>query len=122
MGGSGVDASPAKMIGDPGRCGALDPSLQALQVIAIQPFGRSKIHGDAMLDDAITLEDPVESGQWTPAIHHEIFRDDLEPVHHRLALENMLIMRNAQTDADTVIGESIKSIGGHSKSVKKGPG
>ncbi len=75
-----------------------------------------------MLDHAVSLENPVERGQRTPAIHHEVFRDDLEPVHDRLPLENMLVMRNAQTDADTVIGESVKSIGGHSNAVNRGPG
>src|SRR5260370_12778382 len=95
---SAVDASTAKMICDPGRFGALDQSLQALQAVAIQPFSRAEIHGDAMLDHAITLEDPVESGQWTPAIHHEVFRDDLEPVHPRPALGNILILPHWPAD------------------------
>src|ERR1700681_2103554 len=102
MGVSAIDAPPAKMIGKPRGFGALDQRLQALQVIAVQTLGRAEIHGDAMLDHTVTLENPVQRSEWASAINHEVLRDDLEPVHHRRPLENMLVMRNAKADADAV--------------------
>ena len=44
--------------------------------------------------------------QRTAAIDHEVFGDDLKPVHDRLLLEDVLVVRNAQSDADAVFGEA----------------
>ena len=89
---SAVDAAPAKMIGDPGCLGALDQRFQPLQVIAIEPLRRAEIHRDAMLDHPVSLENPIQGSQWTPAINHEVLRDDFEPIHYRLPLENVLVV------------------------------
>src|SRR5580704_9940932 len=108
------------MIGKPRRLGALDERFQPLQMIAIQPLRRAEIQGDAMLDHPVAIENPVQGSEWTPAVHHEVLRNDLEPIHHRLPLEYMLVVRNAQADADTVFGESVKPICGHSNARNKG--
>ena len=48
-----------------------------------------------------------------PRVDHEVFRDDLEPVHHRLARKDVLVMRNAETDSDAVVLKRIEAIAGH---------
>jgi len=55
------------------------------------------------------FEDLVEDLQGTTAIDHEVFGDDLEPIDDGLAGEDVLVMRHAQADADSVIGESVEA-------------
>src|SRR5271156_6149702 len=66
-----------------------------------------------MLDHSITFKNEVERCQRAPAVDHVILRDDLEPVHYGLLLEDMGVMGNPQTDAGPVIREPVKSIGWH---------
>ena len=101
------------MVGKPGRVGALDQALELAQVLAVEAVGRAEIHGHAVLDDAVLLEDLVEHLERTAAVDHEVFRDDLEPVDGRFAREDVLVMRHAQADADAVIGEIIEAIRRH---------
>ena len=111
-----VDAAPAEMIGKPRRLGALHQRLQPPQMLAIELLGRAEIHRDAMLHDAVLLENLIEHLQRAPAVDHEIFGDDFEPVDDRLLRKDVVVVRNAQADADAVFGESVESIGGHSNS------
>ena len=66
-----------------------------------------------MLHNSVALKNLIEHCQRAPGIDHVIFRDDFEPVHHRLARKNVLVVRNAETDSDTVILKRIESITGH---------
>src|SRR5579883_244036 len=68
-----------------------------------------------MLHHAIALEELVEESERTASIDHEIFRDDLEPVHHRLLVQDVVVMRNAKTDSDSVFGKTVKTIGRHKR-------
>src|SRR5580704_9409413 len=82
-------------------------------MFAIERLGGAKIHGHAMLNDAILLENSIQNCKRPAAIDHVVFRDDLEPIDHRLAFQDVLVMRNPQADADAVLGMSVKSIGRH---------
>ena len=93
----------------------LHQGLQSPEMVAIELLRRSEIHGDAVLHHAVPFEDPVEHRQRPAAVDHEIFRNDLEPVDHRLVLEDMLVMRNSQANTDSVFGEAIEWIGRHYK-------
>ena len=55
-----VDAAPAEVVGEPGRLGALDERLQPREMLAVGPVGGAEVHRDAVLDDAVLLEDLVE--------------------------------------------------------------
>src|SRR5580700_8631923 len=66
-----------------------------------------------MLDHAITLKNEVQRCQGAPAVDHVILRDDLEPVNRGLLFEDVLVVRNPQTDTDPVILEPVESIGWH---------
>ena len=66
-----------------------------------------------MLHDAVLLENLIEHLERPAAIDHEIFRDDLEPIDDRFLREDVPVMRNAQADADAVIGEIIEWIRRH---------
>ena len=101
------------MIGEPGRLGALDQALELLQMLAIELVRRAEIHRHAMLDDAVLLEDRIEHFERAAAIDHEVFRDDLEPIDHRLLLEDVPVMRHAQADSDSVFGEAIERVCWH---------
>src|SRR5260370_37593935 len=82
-------------------------------MVAIQRLCRTEIHRHAMLHHAIALQDLIQDRERTPAVHHVVLRDDLEPVHHWLALKQVLVVRYPQTYTDSVVGVSIKSIGRH---------
>src|SRR5450755_2715066 len=101
------------MVGQPWRLGALHQRFQTPQVIAIERFGRTEVHGHAMLHHLVLFEYLIEDGQRTPAIHHVVLRDNLKPAHHRLFLQDVLVVRNAEAYANTVIGESVESICRH---------
>jgi hypothetical protein len=51
--------------------------------------------------------------QRAAAIDHEIFRDNLEPIHDRLTREDVIVVRGTQTDPYSVVCESIEAIGRH---------
>ena len=87
-------------------------------MLFVEFFRRSEVHRHAVLNHAITLENPVERRERTPAIDHVIFRNDLEPVDNRLVFENMLVVRNAEADSDPVVFESVESICRHGCWVK----
>ena len=59
-------------------------SLRRLRCSRFERLGRAEIHGDAVLHDAILLENLVEYLQRTAAIDHVVFGDDFEPVDDRL--------------------------------------
>ena len=69
-----------------------------------------------MLYHFVLLKDLIEDLHGPAAIDHEILGNDFEPVDHRLAAQNMLVMRRAQPDADSVLGKIIKLVGAHESS------
>jgi hypothetical protein len=82
-------------------------------VFAVRLLGRSKIHGDAVLDDFVLLENLIQDVQRPSAVDHEIFRNDLKPVDNRLARENMVVVGSTQANSYTVICKPIKPISWH---------
>ena len=44
---------------------------------------------------------------------HEIFRDDFKPVHHGFLLEDVLVVRDTQSNSHTIIGISIEAVCRH---------
>ena len=66
-----------------------------------------------MLYDFVVFENLVEDLEGTAAIDHEILRDDLKPVAGGLASEDMVVVRDAQADADAVGGEVVEAICRH---------
>jgi hypothetical protein len=103
------------MIGKPGGMGALDEIPEALEVLAVEPVRGAEVHGDAVLDDAVLLEDFVEDFEGTPGIDHEVLGDDLEPIDDGFLFEDMPVMRYAEADADAVVGLVIEGVGGHGR-------
>src|SRR6476619_3722215 len=87
------------MVSEPRRVGAPNELFQAAQVLAVQRFSRAKIHGDAVLDHAIALEDLVQDLKLPAALKHVIFRDDFKPLDNRLLVKNMVVMSNAPPDS-----------------------
>ena len=104
--------SPMAMRDCPKPCCSWD---QLAQMIAIRSVGIAEVERDAVLNDAILFEYLIKHMKRPAGIDHVIFRDDLEPIDHRLALQNVLVMRNAQADPDAVVGMSIESISWHEK-------
>ena len=91
----------------------LTKCFQTAQVIAIERLGRAEIHRYAMLHDPVLFQNLIQDGQRTAAIHHVVLRNDLEPAHHRFLLQDVLVVRDAETYTDTVFGKSIESIRWH---------
>jgi hypothetical protein len=113
VGEASIDAAPAEVIAQPGGSGAFDQSLELAEVVAIGAGGVAEVHGDAVLNDPILFEDLVKDVERPATVDHVVFRNDLEPIDARLLLQNMLVMRDAETDADAVFGEGVKTVGGH---------
>ena len=84
-------------------------------MFAIGALGGAEVHGDAVLHHFVLFQNLIEDAQRAPAINHEIFGYDFEPIHYGLARKNVLIMRGAQTDPDSVIRVAVKAIGRHSR-------
>src|SRR5580704_9686617 len=108
-----IDATPAEMIGNPWRLGAFHQFLQSLQMFAIWFLRRAEIHRNAMLHHSILLENLVEDAHRTPAIDHEILRNNFEPVHDRFLGKNVVVVRSAQPDSHAVVSESVEPICRH---------
>src|SRR5271155_3881225 len=82
-------------------------------MLAIGALGRAEVHRDAVLHDFILLQNLIEDAQRASAVNHEIFRYDFEPIHDGLARKNVMVMRRAQTDPNSVIRVAVKAIGRH---------
>src|SRR6516164_3361048 len=85
-------------------------------MFAIQLFGGAEIHGHAMLHHFVLLENLFQDLERPPAINHEIFRDNFEPIARRFFRQDVVIVRDAQPDPDTVRREAIEPIRRHSAS------
>src|SRR4029077_5405170 len=68
-----------------------------------------------MLHYVVLLENLIEHFERTSAIYHEIFRDDLKPIDHRLVPENVPVMGHTQAEADAVLGKVVELIGRHKR-------
>jgi hypothetical protein len=82
-------------------------------MFAVQWLRRAEVHRDSVLDDLVLIENAVKHRQRPAAIHHVVFGDDLKPVDFTFAREDVIVMRDAQTDSNTVIREGIEAIGRH---------
>src|ERR1035438_7584239 len=107
---SAVDGAPAEVVAEPGGFGAADERFEAAEMFAVEGLGRAEVHGDAVLDDAVAFEDLVEDAERTAAIDHVVFGDDFEPIGGGLAVQDVIVMGNAQTDPYAVIGERVVAI------------
>jgi len=71
-----------------------------------------------VLHHAIPLQNLVEHMERAPAIYHEVFRDDFKPVNNRLLIKDVIVMRDAQANAYTIVCVPVKAIRRHGKPVK----
>ena len=108
-----IDAAPTKMVGEPRSFGATNEIFEAAEMLFVGFIRVAKIHGDTVLDDFVALENLVEDLERTATIDHEIFGNDFEPVAGGFAGEDVVVVRDAQADADAVSGEIIETIRGH---------
>jgi hypothetical protein len=69
-----------------------------------------------MLNDSVLIENLVEIFERPPAVDHVVLRDDLKPIDDWLLRENVIVVSNSQTDADSVVGISVEAIGRHRSS------
>jgi hypothetical protein len=82
-------------------------------VFGVERLSGAEVHGDAMLDDAILLENLVEDLERAATIDHVVFGDDLEPVDDGLFGEDVIVVRHAEADSDAVVREPVEAIGWH---------
>src|SRR5215467_9823180 len=66
-----------------------------------------------MLDHPISFQDLIQHVQLTATIHHEIFRDDLEPIYNWFLFKDMVVVRDSKANADTIVGIPIETVRGH---------
>ncbi len=114
VGVAAVDAAPAEVVGEPRGLRAAGQGLEALEVFAVGRLSGAKVHRDAVLDDSVLLEDLVEDLERPAAVDHVVFGDDLEPVDDGLLGEDVVVVRDTQTDPHAIVGETVETIGRHS--------
>jgi hypothetical protein len=69
-----------------------------------------------MPNNSVLIENLVEHLEGTSAVDHVVLRDDLKPIDDWLLRENVIVVRNSQTDADSVVAVSVEAIGRHRRS------
>ena len=101
------------MIGEPRRVGAFNQPLELLEMFCVKLVRRTKIDS-TVLDDPVLFQIESEDFEWTPAIDHEVFGDDFEPIHvDWFLLENMPIVRHAETNSDFVVRVAVEGVCRH---------
>ena len=102
-----------KMICEPRGFCSFDECLEPLQMLSVQWFGGTEIHGYTVLHDFILFEDLIENSKGLTSVNHIVFGDDLKPSHYGLALEDVLVMRDAQPEAYAEVAKSIEAVSCH---------
>ena len=82
-------------------------------MLAVEFVRRAKIDRHPMLDDPVLLQDRIEHFQRTAAIDHEVLGDDFKPIDDRFLLEDMPIVRHAETDSDSVVRVAVERVCRH---------
>ena len=108
-----IDATPTEMVGEPGSFGAFHQIFQPPQMFAIGLFRRAEVHRDAVLHHFVLIKNLIQDAQRSSAINHEIFGDDFKPIHHGLTGEDVMVMRGAQTNPNSVIRVAVKPVRWH---------
>src|SRR5712672_1758716 len=116
---STVHAAPTKMIRKPRRLRPLDQFLQSPQMFAVRFLRGAEVHRNAVLHHLVLLQYLVQNPQRPSAIDHEILGNNLEPVAHGLARQNMIVVRRAQSNPNPVLREPVKSICRHSRGLQR---
>src|ERR1019366_1202861 len=62
-----------------------------------------------MQSDRVMIANPFEDMERPSSRHHEVLREDLEPIHRRIHVENLRIVLRAQTDTETEAQEKERS-------------
>ena len=91
-------ASPAQVIGHPGRLDTGDQPGEVIQVCEVERVGRSDRERDPVQHHRGIGTDPLEHGERTAARDHEVLGDDLEPVG-ALTVEDARVVLRPQTDS-----------------------
>ena len=91
---------PAQMIGNPGRLHAPLQPLQPGQMLLIERIRAADRKRHAVHRDRIVGSDPVQPMQGPAARNHEILAGDLEPAHLGPGLDNLGVMRRAQSEPE----------------------
>jgi hypothetical protein len=68
------------MVGQPWSIRSLRQFLDPLQMVAVERLCTSEVHGDAMLNDTVLIENLVKDFERTAAVDHVVLRDDFEPI------------------------------------------
>jgi hypothetical protein len=66
-----------------------------------------------MLDNPIPLQDLIKDFQRAATVHHEVLGNDFKPIDDGFLIKDVLIMRDAQADAHTIIRVSVETIRRH---------
>src|SRR5262245_10352953 len=91
-------AAPAQVIRYPGRLDARDQLAELAEILAVERVGRADRERDPVQDHGGVHADALEHGERAATAHHEVLRDDLEPVG-ALAVEYSWIVLGTEADA-----------------------
>ncbi len=82
-------------------------------MFAVQRLRGTEVHRNAMLHNAIPVENLIENLQCTAAIDHVVLGNDLKPIDDRLLRKDMVVVRHPQSDAYAIVGKPVETICRH---------
>ena len=89
-------ARPAQMVGDEQRFDLVDQSAQPGEVGPVKPVRRPDRQRNPVQGDRVAIPDLAKDMPGTPAIDHEIFRNDFDKIHRDATAQKVRIMLLAQ--------------------------
>ena len=98
-------AGPAQVVGNPAGLDGVGQALELVEVVEVERIGAADRQRDAVHDDGVALGDLFEDVARPAAGVHEVFGDDLEPVHRRVVVEDVRKVDGAQADAEAEVGD-----------------
>src|SRR5262249_15453043 len=98
-----MHARPAEMVRNPLGLDALCERLEAREIVHVEGSGGRNRQGHAMHNYGIARPNLLKYGDWTAAGHHEVLRDDLEPVDRPIAFEDLGVVLRSQSEAEAEI-------------------
>ena len=106
-----VDPGPAQVIGKPAWLDTVDQGFELCEVVEIEFVGAAEGHGDAMHHHRVVAANRVEEVERLAAVDQVILAEDFEPVDvFRFAIENVLVVLGAQTQAETQEGFRLHTV------------
>src|SRR6516165_8434884 len=91
-------SSPADMIRNPQRLNLPGKAFEFAQVFKVKRVSAANGKRHSMHDNGIPLGNLIEHVPWAPLRIHEVFRNNLKPIHRWMVCKDVIEMDRSQAD------------------------